>query len=121
MYDHCNMEAMFIRWLTRDRQEIGIALAGTLLLLPLVAWLPVSAVDAHEESSGFVGPVAVTVQATPTEDATVTALNKEKLAQEVQQMKNQNEPDLFGWLRTNATVLLSTLVVVIGGLIGLFR
>jgi len=61
------------------------------------------------------------VQTTPTEDATVTELNKEKLAQEVQQLKNQNEPDPFGWLRTNAAVLLSTLVVVIGGLIGLFR
>ncbi len=61
------------------------------------------------------------MQATPTEDTTVTTLNKEKLAQEVQQLKNQNEPDLLGWLRTNASILLSTLVVVIGGLIGLFR
>jgi hypothetical protein len=59
--------------------------------------------------------------ASPTEDATVTALNKEKLVQEVQQLKEQNAPDLFGWLRTNATILLSTLVVVIGGLIGFFR
>lgn len=70
-------------------------------------------------TSGLAMPI--TTQATPTEDATVTALNKEKLAQEVQQVKIQNAPDLSSWLRTNAVILLSTLVVVIGGLIGLFR
>ena len=43
--------------------------------------------------------LATPVQETPTVDATVTALNKEKLAQEVQQLKNQNELDPFGWLR----------------------
>jgi predicted negative regulator of RcsB-dependent stress response len=66
-------------------------------------------------------PGTIVVQTTPTEDATVTALNKEKLEQEVQQLKEQNEPDLFEWLRTNGAILLSTLVVVIGGLIGFFR
>src|SRR6266480_7764639 len=92
-----------------------------LLLLVLMVWVPVSAAGAYEEVSGLAAPVTGTVQATPTVDATVAALNKEKLAQEVQQLKNQNEPDFFGWLRTNASILLSTLVVVIGGLIGLFR
>jgi len=121
MFDHCTVEAMFMRWRKRDRRKIGIALAGTLLLLALVAWLPASTVDAHEGASGFVGSVAVTVQATPTEDATVTALNKEKLTQEIQQLKNQNERDPFGWLRTNASILLSTLVVVIGALFGFWQ
>ncbi len=110
-----------MRWLKRDRWKAGIALAGMLLLLVLMVWVPVSAAGAYEEVSGLAAPVTGTVQATPTVDATVAALNKEKLAQEVQQLKNQNAPDLFGWLRTNAAVLLSTLVVVIGGLIGLFR
>ena len=59
--------------------------------------------------------------ATPTEDATVTTLSKKKLAQEVKQLEEQNEPDLIEWLRTNASILLSTLVVVIGALIGLWR
>ncbi|HEY6410913.1 MAG TPA: pentapeptide repeat-containing protein [Ktedonobacteraceae bacterium] len=49
------------------------------------------------------------------------ALNKQKLAQEVQQLKNQNEPDPFGWLRTNASVLLSTLLVVGGGIFTFLR
>ena len=51
----------------------------------------------------------------------MTALSKEKLAQEVQQLKNQNESDLLGWLRTNASILLSTLVVVIGALFGFWQ
>jgi uncharacterized protein YjbI with pentapeptide repeats len=121
MSNLCNVEALFMRWLKRDRLTIGLALTGMVLLLALVAWLPVSAVGAFEGASGSATSGTVMVQATPTEDATVTALNKEKLAQEIQQLKAQNEPDLLGWFRTNASILLSTLIVVIGGLIGLFR
>src|SRR6266487_2822489 len=91
------------------------------LILLLMTWVPLSVASAHQGLSGLAAPGMVTVQATPTEDATVTALNKEKLAQEVQQLRYQNEPDFFGWLRTNAAILLLTLVVVIGGLIGLWR
>jgi uncharacterized protein YjbI with pentapeptide repeats len=108
-----------MRWLKRNRWKAGIALAG-LLLLVLMVWIPASA-GAYGGASGLATPVTGTAQATATEDATVTALNKEKLAQEVQQLKNQNEQDFFGWLQMNAALLLSTLVVVIGGLIGLFR
>jgi hypothetical protein len=114
-----------VRWLKRDMLKAGIALAGLLLLLILMVWVPVSA-SAYIGASGLA--LAGPVQATPTIDATVTELNKEKLEQEVQQLryqneqlKNQNAPDFFvwlpAWLRTNAAVL----VVVIGGLIGLFR
>jgi uncharacterized protein YjbI with pentapeptide repeats len=110
-----------MRWLKRDIWKAGIALVGMLLLLVLMVWVPASAADAYKGASGLATPILGTVQATPTIDATVTELNKEKLAQEVQQLKNQNSPDLFSWLQTNAAVLLSTLVVVIGGLIGLFR
>ena len=108
-------------WLKRDMRKAGIASAGTLLLLVLMIGIPVSAVGAYEGTSGLATSGMGTAQATPTEDATVSALNKEKLEQEVQQLKNQNEPDFLGWLRTNASILLSTLVIVIGGLIGLFR
>jgi uncharacterized protein YjbI with pentapeptide repeats len=87
----------------------------------LLVWISVVAVKAHEDASVSTELVTATVLATPTEDATVTALNKEKLAQEVKQLKEQNEPDLLVWLRMNASVLLSTLVVVIGALIGLGR
>ena len=121
LFNQCTVEALRMRWPKSDRWKAGIAIAGMLLLLVLMVWVPVSKAGADEGVSGLAIPETGTVQATPTEDATVTTLNKEKLAQEVQQLKNQNAPDLFDWLRTNAAVLLSTLVVVIGGLIGLFR
>ena len=108
-----------MRWRKRDIWKAGIAIVGILLLLVLMVGVSVSAVGAYEGTSGLATPG--TVQATPTEDATVTALNKEKLAQEVQQLKSQNEPDPFGWLRTNASIFLSTLVVVIGALFGLWQ
>src|SRR6266480_2983519 len=110
-----------MRWLKRDLWRTGIAIAGMLLLLMLMTWISVLAAGAHEGVSGSTRPVTVTELTTPTEDATVTALSKEKLAQEVKQLKDQNEPDFLGWLRTNASILLSTLVVVIGALIGLWR
>ena len=115
-----------MRWLKRDIWKAGTVVAGMLLLLVLMVWTPVSAAGAYEGVSGLATPV--TVQATPTEDATVTALNKEKLVLEVrqlqnqnEQLQNQNEPDIFVWLRMNAAILLSTLAAVIGGLIGLRR
>ena len=111
-----------MRWLKRNLWRTGIAIAGMLLLLLLLllmAWISVVAAGAHEGASGSIRPV--TALATPTEDATVTALSKEKLLQEVNQLKEQNAPGLLEWLRTNASILLSTLVVVIGALIGLWR
>ena len=121
MFDHCTVEVLRMRWLKRDLWKAGIAIAGMLLLLVLMVWVPVSAAGLHEMKSGLAAPVTVTMQTTSTGDATVTALDKEKLAQEVQQLKNQNEPDLFGWFRTNATIFLSTLVVVVGALFGFWR
>jgi uncharacterized protein YjbI with pentapeptide repeats len=110
-----------MRGLKRDLWKASIAIAGMLLFLVLMAWIPVSAAGAHARASGLAGPGTVTVQTTPTEDATVTALNKRKLEQEVKQLENQNEPDPLGWLRTNASIFLSTLAVVTGGLFGLWR
>jgi hypothetical protein len=120
MVDHCTVEAMAMNWLKRDLWKADIVVVGVLLLLVLMTWVPVLAAGAHEGVSELATSGTVTVQATPTEDATVTALNKEKLAQEVLQLKEQNEPNFSRWLQENAT-LLSTLLVVIGGLIGLFR
>src|SRR5579884_4149381 len=120
LFNSCTVEALCMRWLKRDIWKVGIALAGMLLLV-LMVWVKVEAAGAYEGTSGLATPV--TVHATPTVDvtATMTALQEDKLRLEIQQLKNQNEPDLPGWLRTNAAILLSTLVVVIGGLIGLFR
>lgn len=110
-----------MRWLKRGLWRTVITIAGLLLLLMFMAWVSIVVAGAHEGESAFTGPVRIAELATPTEDATVTTLSKEKLAQEVKQLKEQNEPDLLEWLRTNASILLSTLVVVIGALIGLWR
>jgi uncharacterized protein YjbI with pentapeptide repeats len=67
----------------------------------------------HTHSAGT--PTAQ--QATPTEDPTVTALNKEKLEQEVEQLRNQN----FWSVWTNLATPLSILAVLGGGLFGLLR
>ena len=111
------MEVLDMRWLRRNLWKTGIALAGMLLLLVLTVWVPVSAAGAYEGVSGLAGLVTATVQATPTVDATVTELNKEKLAQEVQQLKSQNEPTFFDWLRGNVSILLLGL----GALAGFLR
>jgi uncharacterized protein YjbI with pentapeptide repeats len=99
----------------RDLLKVGITIAGMLFLLALVAWVPV--VDAHVVSSGLAAPATATVQATPTVDATVTALNKEQLTQQVAQQQHTWN----NWLWSNAAVILSTLVIVVGALIGLGR
>jgi hypothetical protein len=97
--------------------KIGIILTGTLLFFVLITWTLDSTARAYPVVLGSAQSGTVAIQVTPTEDATVTALNKEKLAQEVEQLKVQNEPNLLEWLRTNATILL----VVGGGIFGLLR
>lgn len=79
-----------MRWLKREMWKAGITIAGALLLLVLMVWVPVSVVGAQERVSALAGSGMVTVQATPTVDPTMTALEKEKLAQEIDQLKNQN-------------------------------
>ena len=64
-----------MRWLKRDMWKTGLAVAGVLLLLVLMVWGPVSTADAGERASGPATTETVTVQATPTVDATVTVLN----------------------------------------------
>ena len=43
--------------LKRDRWKAGIAIAGVLVLLLLMVWIPVSVVDAQERASELTGPV----------------------------------------------------------------
>jgi len=103
-------EALAMRGFKKHLWNGGIASIGVLLLLMCLALIPPSATSAHEGTPGVATPTTVTVQAKPTEDATVTALNKEKL---------QHENDW--WWTYRATILssfLSALVLVIGALIG---
>jgi len=110
-----------MRWRKRDLWKAGITIACMLLLLLFTQWVPLSAASAYPGASRAVTPRTVMVQATLTEDAMVMAHFNEMLEQEIQQLKAQNEPDFLGWLQANASILLSTLAVVIGGLFGLGR
>ena len=106
-----------MRWFKRGLWKAGIALSGMQLLLALVMWLQVSAADVHAGTSGLATPVTITIQATATEDATVTALNKEKLLQDV----DQQQHTLGNWFWNNGAAIISSLVLVIAGVFTLLR
>lgn len=115
-----------MRWQKCGIFLISIVLTGMVLFLVFAVWTPVSLAHARVVTSGATILSAVTVQATPAEDATVTALNKEQLTQQVagQQVAGQQHT-WDNWLWGNAATILSsvlsTLVIVIGALLGLWR
>jgi hypothetical protein len=98
MFDHRHVEALPMRRLKCDLWKVGIVIAGVLFLLVLMAWIPISAAGAEVRASGLVTPV--TVQATPTEDATMTALNKENLQLDI----NKDRSDLFWAWTASGTI-----------------
>src|SRR5213078_2869172 len=110
-----------MRWFTKHLWNVGIASVSMLFLLMCLALIPLTAASAHEGTSGVATPTAVTVQATPTEDATVTALNKVQLTQQVAEQQHTWD----NWVWSNAAAILSsflsTLVIVVGALFGLWR
>ena len=110
-----------MRWLKNDLWKAGIAITGVLLPLVLMVWVPVSVAGAYQGASGLATPITGTAQATPTEDATVTALNKEKLTQEVAQQRHTLENWLWSSAATILSSFLSMLVVVIGVLFGFWQ
>jgi uncharacterized protein YjbI with pentapeptide repeats len=106
-----------MRQFKRGLWKAGIALCGMQLFLALVMWLQVSAAHAHAGTSGIAKPVTITIQATATEDTTVTALNKEKLLKDV----DQQQHTLGNWFWTNGAAIISSLVLVIAGVFTVFR
>ncbi len=96
-------------WFRKDLWKTGITIACILLLLVLLAWISVSAADAHEGAPRFAGSGTVAVQVTPTEDATMTALNKEKL-------RHEND----WWWNFGATILTSVISTLTLTLVGIF-
>lgn len=93
-----------MRWLQRNLLKVATALVALSFLAVFVVLVPVAAAEAKPEVVTLGQSRAV--DATPTIDATVIALNKEKL---------QHENDW--WWSNGATILssfLSTLVLVAG-------
>ena len=116
--NHCTVEVIFMRGLKRDLWKAGMVIAGMLLLLVLMAWIPVSAAGAEMRASGLAAMVMV--QATPTEDATVTALNKEQLTLQVKQLQNQLQ-NQNNWLANNSTALIAAITTLIVALFGIYQ
>lgn len=110
-----------MHWRKRNAWKMGIAVTATLLLLLVMVWIPVSVAGAHEEALGQARLGMITVQATPTEDATVTVLNKEFLTQQVAQQQHTWDNWLWGNAATILSSFLSTLVIVIGALFGFWQ
>jgi len=109
-----------MRGLKCDLWKAGIAIAGMLFFLLLMAWIPVSAAGAEVRASGFAGPGTGTVQAAPTVDATVTALSKEQLTLQVKQLQNQLQ-NQNNWLANNSTALIAAVTALIVALFGIFQ
>lgn len=99
-------------WLKRDRWKTGIALAGMLLLI-LMVWVPASAASAYEGTSGLATPeITGIVQATPTVDPTMTALQREQLTQQINQLKLQNDRSIGAWLWNSGTIVAALLALL---------
>jgi hypothetical protein len=117
LFNQCTVEALRMCWLKSDRWKAGIALAGMLLLLMLMVWIPVSAAGADERASGLATPGTGTVQATPTEDATVTVLKKEQLTQQVRQLDNW----WLYWLYNGSTAFIAAFATLAVAGFGLYQ
>src|SRR5947208_9715064 len=91
--------------------KVGIGLAGLLLFLVLMVWVPMSA-NAFEGTSGLTP--------TPTVDLTVTALAKEQLTLQVKQLQNQLE-NQNNWFANNSTALIAAAATVIVALFGILQ
>ncbi len=103
-----------MRWLKRDIWKVGIAVAGLLLLLVFMLWRPVSA-GAFEGALGTAIPI--TVQATPTVDPTMTALQKEQLTQQVRQLDDW----WLYWLYNGSAALIAAITAIVVASIGLYQ
>src|SRR2546421_630451 len=116
MFNRCTVEALLMRWLKRDIWKASIAVAGVLLLLVLMVWVPVSAAGAYEGALGLATPVTGSVQATPTVDPTMTALQKEQLTQQVRQLDNW----WLYWVYNGSTAFIAAFASVVIALFGIY-
>lgn len=95
---------------------VSVAL-GTCLFLLTIGIISAVAAPRQQQATDTNNAGTPSVQTTPTEDPTVTALNKEKLAQEVEQLHNQN----FWSAWTNLATPVSILAVFGGSIFAFIR
>jgi uncharacterized protein YjbI with pentapeptide repeats len=91
----------------RDIWKVAFVLVSLLFILVVMMWVPTSAAEASNSIPGLPTPTP-TVQATPTEDATVTVLSKEKLIWDI----NKDQSDRF-WAWTSSGIIIVGLAGVV--------
>ncbi len=106
------------------RWRLRAVVIGLLALVSLGVIVLLMSVNVQTARSTLTVQSVPIAQSTPTEDATVTALNKGKLIQQVQQHTQQvtdQQHTWDSWLWSSVATLLSTLVLAIAGFFTLFR
>ena len=99
-------------------KRIAILIASSILILLFFVCIPVVSAYVHNKTVLHAYRVINSnEQATQTVDATVTALNKEKLVQEIQQLKNQNDRSITTWF-WNSSAALGTIVAALLAVVG---
>lgn len=113
------MQRQHTRILTKG---IGVIIAGSLISLLLIMLFPLGSLAAHHiVSETAKSTYVLQAQDTPTvTDPTVTALQKEQLAQQVMQLKNANDSSWTA-LVTLFSTLFSALALIIAGIFGAIR
>ncbi len=94
--------------------KAGITIAGILLFLVLMAWIPVSVAGAEVRASGLATPVAV--QATPTANSTIAA---ETVHEQLRKLQRDNERSWNAWFWNNGAALVSALVLALAGILSI--
>ena len=71
--------------------KLGLFIASSISLLLVILWIPKASIVGHANATTHLQRATVTgAQASPTADPTMAALEKEKLTQQVDQLKSQN-------------------------------
>jgi flagellar biosynthesis component FlhA len=118
MFSYGTVDVSTMRSLKRDLWKSGIVLTWPILLLALTIWIPASTIHAQQAVPGLATRGVAAAQATPTADSTMTVLQKEQLTQQIAGQQHT----FNNWVWSNAATIVSsfpsTLVVIIGLLIG---
>jgi hypothetical protein len=111
------MEVMHMQWLKRDLWKTGIYITGALLLLVVMVWIPVSAVDTHRMTSELATPGTVTMQTAPVVDPTVAAQTAQE---QLTKLRRENDRSVQAWL-WNSVAALGTIGAALIAVFGVLR
>jgi hypothetical protein len=107
-------EVIHMQWFKRNLWKTGISIASALLLLVVMVWVPVSAVDTHRMTSELATPRTVTMQTTPVVDPTITAQTAQE---QLTKLRRENDRSIQAWL-WNSVAALGTIGAAIVAFLG---